>query len=169
MSEGRQSGKSGLLMLELLIAVGVFAFCAAVCVSLFARADTISRESAALDRAVAEAQNVAELFKFTGGDVEDTAALAGGWTQVTALVTAYGEDGQPVSETPVEIPCVVVAYDEDWKPLPFREKWREEAAYALELSVSNAEQGYAEAALTLWNQAGEPILSWPVAALEVAS
>lgn len=145
MSGRDQAGRSGLLMLELVIAVGIFAFCAAVCVSLFVRADTISRESAALDRAVAEAQNVAELFKSTGGDVRETAELASGW---------------------VEQGLLLVAYDEDWCPLSSGEG----AVYQLDLFVGRTDRGCVEASLTLREAVGqEVLLSWPVAALEVMS
>lgn len=145
MSGAERRDRSGLLMLELVIAVGIFAFCAAVCVGLFVRADAISRESAALDRAVAEARNVAELFKSTGGNVEETAALAGGR---------------------VEQGLLLVAYDEDWRPLSSGE----DAAYQLDLFVGRTDRGCVEASLTLRESAGqEVLLCWPVAALEAAS
>ena len=43
-----RSSRSGLLVIELVIAVGVFALCAAICVGLFVQADRVSRDSAAL-------------------------------------------------------------------------------------------------------------------------
>lgn len=43
-----RSSRSGLLVIELVIAVGVFALCAAICVGLFVQADSVSRDSAAL-------------------------------------------------------------------------------------------------------------------------
>ena len=146
MSGRARAGKSGLLTLELLLAVGIFAFCASICVGLFARADALSRRSAELDRAVAEAQNVAELFRASGGDTAETAALAGGW---------------------VEQGLLRVAYDGNWQPLSSDEG----AVYLLDLLAKRSDQGYVEAALQVWNgdEREEPILSWSVAALEVKS
>lgn len=143
MSGRDRPGKSGLLMLELLLSVGIFAFCAAVCVGLFVKADAVSQESAALDRAVAEAQNVAELFRSTGGDVAETAALADGW---------------------VEQGLLRVAYDGDWEQLSSDE----DAVYLLDLLVERTDRGCMEATLQVWNEAAEAmLLCWPVAALEV--
>ena len=52
--------RSGLLVIELVIAVGIFSLCAAICIGLFVQADRVSRESDMLSRAVSAAQNVAE-------------------------------------------------------------------------------------------------------------
>ena len=65
--------RSGLFMIELLIAVGVFTFCAAVCVGLFVRSEVMSRESADLTRMTTEARNIVECWKAVGGDFEKTA------------------------------------------------------------------------------------------------
>ena len=46
-----RSSRSGLLVIELVIAIGVFALCAAFCVGLFVQADSVSRDSAALGQA----------------------------------------------------------------------------------------------------------------------
>jgi hypothetical protein len=139
-----RNDRSGLLMLELLLAVGIFSFCAAVCVGLFVKADAISRESADLDWAVSEAQNVAELFKFTGGSVEETAALAGGWMEGNTLR---------------------IAYDGDRVRLPSADG----ASYTLELAETSADAGVTEATVTVWGQEEAPILRWSIAAWEAAS
>lgn len=70
--------RSGLFAIELLIAVGVFSLCAAICVGLFVRSEVMSQDSADLNRAVAEARSAAECFKAVGGDLEKTAELTGG-------------------------------------------------------------------------------------------
>ena len=70
--------RSGLFAIELLIAVGVFSLCAAICVGQFVRSEVMSQDSADLNRAVAEARSAAECFKAVGGDLEKTAELTGG-------------------------------------------------------------------------------------------
>ena len=70
--------RSGLFAIELLIAVGVFSLCAAICVDLFVRSEVMSQDSADLNRAVTEARSAAECFKAVGGDLEKTAELTGG-------------------------------------------------------------------------------------------
>lgn len=77
--------KSGLFAIELLIAVGVFVFCAVVCLGVFARAELESRDSAELELAMNAARNAAECFKAAGGDVAEAADLCGGAVQDGAL------------------------------------------------------------------------------------
>ena len=59
------------LLLELITAVTVFAVAAAVCTQLLARAERISREAEALDRAVAAVSSAAEELRAA----EDPSAL----------------------------------------------------------------------------------------------
>ena len=92
MRERIKPTRSGLFTIELLISVGIFSLCAAVCVGLFVRAKVMSRDSAELSRAVAEARNAAECFKAAGGDLEETARLIGGELAGDALLVRYDED-----------------------------------------------------------------------------
>ncbi len=78
MQERIRPSKSGLFAIELMIAVGVFVLCAAICLGIFAKAEGMSRDSAELNRAVNEARNVAECFKAADGDFRYTAELCGG-------------------------------------------------------------------------------------------
>lgn len=86
MRERIRPTKTGLFAIELLIAVGVFTFCAAVCMGLFVRAETISRESEALNEAVNLARDLAECFRAAGGDLTETAVRCGGVREDGALV-----------------------------------------------------------------------------------
>ena len=92
MRERIKPTRSGLFAIELLIAVGVFSLCAAICVGLFVRAEVMSRDSADLNRAVTEARNAAECFKAAGGDLEETARLTGGELAGDVLLLRY--DGE---------------------------------------------------------------------------
>ena len=139
MDERIRPTKSGLFMIELLIAVGVFTFCAAVSVGVFVRAEVMSRESADLTRAVTEARSVVECWKATGGSLERTAALCGGRVSDGALV---------------------IGYDSDWQPAGTQ------TAHRLLLTASPAEN-YAGGTVVVERQGKEePLLRWEVAALE---
>lgn len=69
---------SGPFLIELLIGLLVFSLTAAICLQIFVGAHQISSESNALNIAVIKAQNGAESFKASGGDLEETAKLLGG-------------------------------------------------------------------------------------------
>ena len=139
---------SGLFAIELLIAVGIFSLCAAICVGLFVRAEVMSRDSADLNRAVTEARNTAECFKAAGGDLKETARLTGG------ELAAGGR--------------LFLEYDGSWNKLePGRA-----GTYELML-LSLPGDGYAGASLLVKRydvrdglSAGETILSWDIAVLE---
>lgn len=91
MEERVRPTKSGLFMIELLIAVGVFTLCAAVCVGLFVRAEVMSRESADLTRMTTEARNIVECWKAAGGDLERAAELCGATVEQGTLVLRFDE------------------------------------------------------------------------------
>lgn len=67
MAKGRSA--STLFLTELICAVLVFVGCCAICVSLFAGADKISRESYELNNAVFAAEGAAEIY-YNGSDIE---------------------------------------------------------------------------------------------------
>ena len=147
MNERVRPTKTGLFMTELLICVGVFSLCAAVCV--FVKSEVISQDSADLTRAVAEARNAAECFKAAGGDLERTAALAGG--------EAAAED------------ALFLEFDKSW------EKLAPGTRGAFELAILTVPgDGCANATLSVkrWTEnetgaVGEDILLWTISALEV--
>ena len=89
MQERIKPTRSGLFAIELLIAVGIFSLCAAICVGLFVRAEVMSRDSADLNRAVTEARSAAECFKAAGGDLKETARLTGGELAGDMLLLRY--------------------------------------------------------------------------------
>ena len=101
MRERIKPTRSGLFAIELLIAVGIFSLCAAICVGLFVRSEVMSRDSADLNRAVAEARSAAECFKAACGDLEKTARLTGGELAEDILILRYDENFELVL-TPVQ-------------------------------------------------------------------
>lgn len=69
---------ASLVLVELLIMLAVFAVAAALCIDAFVWADGNSKESAAEDQALLQAQNAAEVLKHCHGDFSQAAqALAG--------------------------------------------------------------------------------------------
>ena len=145
MEERIRPTKSGLFAIELLIGVGVFAICAAICVGLFVRAEVVSRDSADMTHAVNEARSVAECYKAAGGDLNRTAELCGG--SVTDSI-------------------LFLEYDEEWNALPGGSEDGTGAPFRLSLAPQGTEGGCRTAELTLRAQE-ETILSWEIAALEV--
>ena len=94
-----QRSKSGLFLMELIIAICFFAVASAVCVQLFAISHTLSRRSSGMQMAVQLAAGTAEGFKILGDDVNALAELMGG-------TTFYGDDGNVLG--------FVAWFDEDW-------------------------------------------------------
>ena len=139
MKERIRPTRSGLFAIELLIAVGVFALCAAICVGLFVRAEVISQESEETTRMIAEARSVVECWKAAGGDFARTAQLCGG---------IGGES------------AVTVLYDADWNPLPGLLGDTPDEMYRVNLAGQNKD-GYVSA--DLWvvkrGEAAE-LLNW---------
>ncbi|MDE7221415.1 MAG: hypothetical protein K2O45_17670 [Oscillospiraceae bacterium] len=150
MAERIKPTRSGLFAIELLIAVGVFSLCAAICVGLFVHSEVMSQDSADLNRAVSEARSAAECFKAAGGDVLRTAELTG---------------GQVIENT------IFVSFDENWEKL----EPGAESAFAVALYVK-PDSGYTGASLSVQRYdrnggeaVGTTLLFWEIAALEVAS
>ncbi|MBD5155156.1 MAG: hypothetical protein HDT15_08850 [Oscillibacter sp.] len=160
MQERIKPTRSGLFAIELLIAVGIFSMCAAICVGLFVRSEVMSQDSASLNRAVSEARNVAECFKAAGGDVKKTAELIGG--QIPADYELYHYFN--------------LYFDKNWNRVSsFSEIMGGKGGYVLHLDQTQAYSSYTDAVVEVFrvdgreNYADVYILSWDIAALEVAS
>ena len=152
MDERIKPTKSGLFAIELLIAVGVFSLCAAICVGLFVRSEIISQDSADLNQAVTAARSASECFKAAGGDLQRTAELTGGEVSNGVLF---------------------LEFDGDWQKLPAGEPGTFELTMTLQTAESDS---YSSALLDVkrWTRSetetvGEGILLRNVAALEVVS
>lgn len=69
--------KTGLFLMELIIAILFFSLAATICIQLFVKSHMISERSIALNHSILLAQNTAEIFYATNGDPEKTASLLG--------------------------------------------------------------------------------------------
>jgi type II secretory pathway pseudopilin PulG len=102
----RSGSKSGLFIVELIIALLLFAFCAAICLQLFVFADQRTKDSTALSKSVFLATSVAENFKASGGDLQEVTQMmgfpAGAFTKADqtgeTIYVYYDADFGPVSE-----------------------------------------------------------------------
>ena len=74
----------------------LFSLCAAVCMRLFAGAQTLSDRSRELNAAVAEAESAAEAFKAAKGSAAEAAALTdGARTDGSGFTVDYDESWNP--------------------------------------------------------------------------
>lgn len=137
MNEGR-SVKSSLFLMELITAIFFFALCAATCLRIFASAYTMNQSSRNLDQAVYKAESIAEIYKSTGGNLIETAAMYGGYGVVT--------DNK-----------LRIRFDKDWKPI----LQGQGSSFELELAIEEIpllKSGW----ITLVKKDGEVIFRLPV-------
>jgi len=120
------SAKSGLFLIEMIIAIAVFAVAAAICTRLFVSAHVVSSEAREANMAVLTAQSVAEVFKATDGSAQETAeffgtgisngedrffiALDSSWevisqadTQVSYIVLVTVDESSPVKKASIAV------------------------------------------------------------------
>ncbi|MFV0401925.1 MAG: hypothetical protein ACK5LX_15095 [Oscillospiraceae bacterium] len=99
----RRHSRSGLFLLELIFATGLFAICAAVCVQMFVKAAVVGRESHDLSVAAGMVQSGAEAIRSTGGDAAEAAKLFRGGTSEGNLTfyVPYDAEGFPIYHTGV--------------------------------------------------------------------
>ncbi len=93
--------KSILSLIELTVMLAVFALAAALCLQAFVQADQLSRRGEAKDRAVAEAQNVAEILQQYAGDIAKLAERYGGTLTDGGWRKGYDPTWTPVEENEV--------------------------------------------------------------------
>ena len=65
--------KTSLFLLELMISLLLFSFCAAICVQIFHASNKRTESAEDLSKAVFEATTLAELYKANGGDLQAVA------------------------------------------------------------------------------------------------
>jgi len=83
--------RTSLVLMEQLVMVLIFALAAALCLSVFAQADRISRETQRRDEAVLLAQNGAEVLKSCAGDLDKAAGILAGEATEKGLLVHSGE------------------------------------------------------------------------------
>ena len=106
--------KAFLPLIELIIMIGIFAAAAAVCLSVFIKADRISQNAEDLDRAVEAAENAAEIIKYTGGDLEAAAKLLSGRTRSGSVVICFDADWNPTDAEGAVFRIDAVNYESEY-------------------------------------------------------
>lgn len=85
--------KSGLFLMELIIALLFFALASTVCVRLFVKSATLSDDTLDLTYAVSQAQNLAEVFLSCDGDIVQVHFLLPGSQILEDNLLVIEEDG----------------------------------------------------------------------------
>ena len=86
----RSSG--GLVLMEVLIAILVFAFCSGICVQIFAASRHISKQNEYLSQAIVQATSGAECFKACAGDLYEVSQILGGEAEPERLSVGFDAD-----------------------------------------------------------------------------
>ena len=89
--------KSGLFLMELIIAICFFAISSAICIQLFAAAHTLSQRSKGIQMAVINAQSVAEGFRVFGSDMETLASFWNASPTGNSFVAWFNRDWENVA------------------------------------------------------------------------
>jgi len=130
--------------MEQVIVILIFAFCAAVCVRIFAGSYLMTAESRELTGALLAAENAAESYKAFSGNLEKVAEILNGETF---------DDGNT---------SVVAYYNKNWQSCI-----REEAVYNLKITRRSGETGLTDFAgcdIIVSAETGGEIFSLPAAA-----
>lgn len=98
MNRPTERSRTTLFLIELAIALGVFAFCAAVCLGIFGTAKRLTRESEALSGASVAAQSAAECYKAAAGDLTACAVLLDAVLENGAVTLGYDENWQRTAQ-----------------------------------------------------------------------
>ena len=84
--------KSGLFLMELIIAICFFAVASAVCVQLFASAYTISRRGEGMQMALIHSQSAVAAFRHTDADINAMAGLLNGNINGNEIYVSFDDD-----------------------------------------------------------------------------
>ncbi len=104
--KNRNSSRTGLFLMELILAVLFFSLAGAICVQLFVNSHIVSQNSVDLNNGVLWAQNTAEAFYGCNGDVKEMSALFSNCLYETAadgsdlLILFFDEEFQPAATLP---------------------------------------------------------------------
>ncbi len=99
----KQSSKSSLFLIELIIAIFFFIIAATICTRLFVKSYTISNETISINHAVLWTQNLAEIFSNQNGDYQLLKEIYGG-NDCIELTTLTQENH------------ILLLFDADWCP-----------------------------------------------------
>ena len=137
--------RSSLFLMELLISLLFFSLASAVCIRLFAKSHLISRDTINQNNAIVQAQNLAETWLATEGNMQEINRLL--------EQGVFSEDGLGIR----------LLFDEYWSPLS--DNAEAESSYVAELlsSASASEDGLLHATVSVYENQGNVIYSLELA------
>lgn len=101
----RNTSRTGLFLMELILAILFFSLSGSVCVQLFIQAHTLSNDSVVLNHSILRAQNIAETFCGCNGDVDEMMIL------LNTDANCSRQDGE-------DSITLSFLYDPDFAPIP---------------------------------------------------
>ncbi len=128
MNSKKRSG-SGIFLMEMIMVCGFFLLCAAVCIQVFLRADSMSRLAREKNQAILAAESLADTWKAYG--LEGLAPVF--QRPANDEVVTGGAAQSEVAEQPPssQEQCLVIYWDENWERI---KEDRKEGCYAAVLS-----------------------------------
>jgi type II secretory pathway pseudopilin PulG len=104
--------KTGLFLIELILCLLMFAFCAAICIQIFQGASRQTRGSEELSRAVFLSTSAAEVYKASDGDLNKVAQALSGSVDGDSLYVSYGADWSVLPDTASVSPAYFLSVDD---------------------------------------------------------
>lgn len=109
----RESSKSGLFLMELIILILFFSIAGAICVRLFVSAHTRAADSANLNKAVLAAQSAVEAYKGSGQPGETFQELLGAKADADGVYQVYYDEAWQAAETEAPAFVMVIRISEE--------------------------------------------------------
>ena len=131
--------------MELIIAILFFSICGAVCLRLFARAHQMNMESDALNHAVTESANIAELISY---DLTHNSK---------DVVSLYPDAQVTTDDSALPYTSLIVYYNSDWNICE-----RADADYSLQADFTLSNAYLAEGTLSVTDTSGAKIYELPL-------
>ncbi len=94
----KTTSKSRYFLVELIVNCMFFVICASVCINLFSEGYIKSNESRVLSMATLQAQNTAECFKASEGNLDVLAQLVKGRVENQAVIIYFDEEWRAIEE-----------------------------------------------------------------------
>lgn len=103
-----ENSKSGLFLMELMLAILFFAISAAICLQMFAFASLTATRAENLSYATLAARSTAECYQATDGDLNQIAQLLGGTATADTLEIGYDTQWQS-SQTEIQYQLTLIS------------------------------------------------------------
>jgi|GEM_PF-366087 len=136
--------RSSLFLMEQIIVIAIFAFCAAVTVYIMAAAHQMSADAVDTRYALLMAENAAEAYKASAGDLQFVADLLGGNMHFNIECGTSPTQISPTWATDSRFDAVTIYYDALWLPTS-----SDDAVFVLMLKQFEREAGLAFAEVSV--------------------